>query len=281
MTLSLVDVEPEPLVLVQALDVGRHGPVPRTIAVQRGRVRGLPAGLEALVLAADLQARALPPWGQDGLRLVGEPVAEALAGLGEAGTLPPADRTGVVLAGDLWSDPACKKMGGLGDVRPVWRAFASRFRWVAGVAGNHDAFGHPRERSAFVAEERTHLLDGDLVELDGLRIGGVGGIVGDPRRPNRRDAIDQTDLVLSVLSRGVDLLVVHEGPDVPGSDLPGEPALREALEVAEDRASVVCGHVHWKQPGARLGRRQVLNVDARVLALVPDQDCRSGTPSPP
>lgn len=269
MTLARVDVDPEPLGHVQALDVGRHGPVPRSIPIQRGRVGALPGGLQALVLAADLQARALPGWGQAGLRLVGEVVAEQLAGLGEAGELPPADRTGVVLAGDLWSDPACIKMGGLGDVRPVWRAFSERFRWVAGVAGNHDAFGHPRERAAFVAEERTHLLDGGVIELDGLRLGGVGGIIGDPRRPNRRDAIDQTDLVLSVLSRGVDLLVLHEGPDVPDADLPGEPALREALEVAEDRASVVCGHVHWKRPLARLGRRAVLNVDARILVLVP------------
>lgn len=272
MTLALVDVDPEPLALVQSLDVGRHGPVPRGIPVLRGRCDALPGGLRALVLAADLQARALPAWGApggDGVRLAGEAVAEQLAGLAEAGELPPADVTGVVLAGDLWCDPACKKMGGLGDVRPVWRAFAERFRWVAGVAGNHDAFGHPRERAVFVTEERTHLLDGDVVELDGLRIGGVGGIVGDPRRPNRRDPVDQTDLVLSVLARGVDLLVLHEGPDVPGSDLPGEPALREALEVAEDRASVVCGHVHWRRPGARHGRRQLLNVDARVLVLLP------------
>lgn len=271
MTLALVDVDPEPLALVHVLDVGRHGPVPRGIPVLRGQVDALPGGLRALVVAADLQARALPAWGQEGVRLAGEAVAEQLAGLAEAGALPPADLTGVVLAGDLWCDPACRKMGGLGDVRPVWRAFAERFRWVAGVAGNHDAFGHPREKAAFVTEERTHLLDGDVVELDGLRLGGVGGIVGDPRRPNRRDPVDQTDLVLAVLSRDVDLLVLHEGPDVPGYDLPGEPALREALDVAEDQASVVCGHVHWRQPGARLGRRQVVNVDARVLVLTPAQ----------
>ena len=67
------------------------------------------------------------------------------------------------------------------------------------------------------------------------------------------------------------LLVLHEGPDVPAADLPGELAVREALEVAEDRASVVCGHVHWKRAGARLGRRQVLNVDAWVVVLVPAQ----------
>lgn len=269
MTLALVDVDPEPLALVPSLDVGRHGPVPRSIPVLCGRIDALPGGLRALVLAADLQARALPAWGQEGLRLAGEAVAEQLAALAEAGELPPASATGVVLAGDLWSDPACKKMGGLGDVRPVWRAFAERFRWVAGVAGNHDAFGHPREQAAFVQEPGVHLLDGDVVELDGLRLGGVGGILGDPRRPNRRDPLEQTDLVLSVLSRGVDLLVLHEGPDVPEAALPGEPALREVLEVAEDRASVVCGHVHWRRPGARLGRRHVVNVDARILVLVP------------
>ena len=56
---------------------------------------------------------------------------------------------GLLLCGDLYVRPALDARGGLGDVRPVWRAFARHFRWVAGVPGNHDAFGTPSERTAF------------------------------------------------------------------------------------------------------------------------------------
>jgi hypothetical protein len=50
----------------------------------------------------------------------------------------------------------------------VWKAFADRFAWVAGVAGNHD------DVTAIHRSYRVHLLDRDRVKLGGVRLGGVG-----------------------------------------------------------------------------------------------------------
>jgi len=53
------------------------------------------------------------------------------------------------------------------------------------VAGNHDLFPSRRVQS-----RNIRLLDGEITELDTLRIGGVGGIIGDPGRPNRHTEED-------------------------------------------------------------------------------------------
>jgi hypothetical protein len=36
------------------------------------------------------------------------------------------------------------------------------------------------------SEPGIRLLDGDMAELDGLRVAGLGGVVGNPNRPHRR-----------------------------------------------------------------------------------------------
>ncbi|MDV7390080.1 hypothetical protein RZS08_01950, partial [Arthrospira platensis SPKY1] len=106
--------------------------------------------------------------------------------LAELAVIPALDRCGALLAGDLYAAPGADKMGATGDVRPVWRAFARHLRWVAGVAGNHDLFGDRGAQAGLAREPGLHLLDGDAVTLDGLRIAGVGGICGRPGKPNRR-----------------------------------------------------------------------------------------------
>lgn len=71
------------------------------------------------------------------------------------GKLPPIARMGAILAGDLYSVPEANKRGGYGDVADVWSAFASRFAWVAGVAGNHDDVS-----SVPSIGDNVYLLDG-------------------------------------------------------------------------------------------------------------------------
>jgi hypothetical protein len=100
----------------------------------------------------------------------------------------------VLLAGDFYSVPDANKRGGYGDVTPVWQAFGERFAWTAGVAGNHD------DVDGAVLLHGVHILDGDVVELEELRIGGVGLICGNPDKCGRRDdhaqlAVDWSDRV--------------------------------------------------------------------------------------
>lgn len=242
----------------------------------------LPAPLEALLLTSDLQGVAPRPGGDGAVALLGQTLAEELPLLAELGLIPARDRIGVVLAGDLFSDMGARERGASGDVREVWRAFAHACRWVAGVAGNHDFFaaregeGRPRrsgegqrlagDDARFGREPGMRLLDGDVVELDGLLVGGVGGIIGDSAKPRRRSPEDFVGRLRGVLARHPGLVVLHQGPSLREQRRIGHDAVREALEGTG--RLVVCGHAHWAEPLAQLPRGpQVLNVDGRAVLL--------------
>lgn len=236
--------------------------------------------LGALVLTGDLQFREVRRRGDDRpARMLGESLAEELACLCEMGELPPASEVGVILTGDLYCEPSLTSRGGSGDVRGTWKAFARYFRFAAGVMGNHDTFEDSatiREGAAlrsFPVGHGVHLLDVSTIELGGLRIAGVGGIIGDPKRPRRRSEDDYVDKVGLMLSRRrPDLLVLHESPGFPERGLRGSTRLREVIE-ARPPSLVVCGHIHWESPFIELSSGvQILNVDARCVVLI-NQRC--------
>jgi Icc-related predicted phosphoesterase len=230
------------------------------LPVQRGTLAApLADELDALIVCSDLQGIVPGPGGR--AELLGVQVAIVLDDLAAGGAIPPAARTGVVLAGDLYSVAAANRRGGYGDVADVWVAFAERFAWVAGVAGNHDDVSEVTQLGAHI-----HLLDGDVAVLDGLRIGGVGGIIGDPRKPGRRSQADQLRTIEQVIAGGVDILVLHEGPRGGGRQ-PGSEAIRATIETA-GVGLTICGHDHWRVPLAAHAHGQILNVDTRVVVLV-------------
>lgn len=264
--MRVLQIDPEPLhTLVYADAAPGGGTQARTLPILRGRVDHLPAQLDALLVASDLQGRARLAEAGGSMRLLGEALAEEYATLAELDQVPDPAVTGVLLAGDLYAAPAADRMGATGDVRDVWRAFAARFRWVAGVAGNHDLFGNPSEQARFRREPGVHLLDGDSVTLDDLRLAGVGGICGRPGKPNRRAPEEFVAAVRQLLPARPHVLLLHEGP---GGDegQRGNPDVRTA--VAQRPVLVICGHVHWHSPLCELpGGGQILNADARALVL--------------
>ena len=230
------------------------------LPVARGALAApLGDALDALLVCSDLQGIVPGPQGRS--ELLGVQVAAVLEGLAADGAIPASARTGVILAGDLYSVPAANKRGGYGDVADVWVAFVERFAWVAGVAGNHDDVTAVARLGA-----RVHLLDGELAEIDGLRIGGVGGIIGNPRKPGRRSEVDQLRVIDRVLDHDPDILVLHEGPRGGNHQL-GNGAIRQTIEAA-GVGLTICGHDHWRVPLADHARGQILNVDARVVVLV-------------
>jgi len=247
-----------------------HKRVTTTLPLTRAVCEDLPDGVEVIVTAADLQGRELITGRDCPPRLLGEVLADELAVLSELGELPRLDKIGVILAGDLFARPELDRRGGSGDVRQVWNAFACRFRWVVGVAGNHDVFGPGWSIPHFEAFMKTpgvYFLDGDVVFVDGLTIAGVSGVVGNPRRPFRRSEEDLLAAVAGYLEHRPDVMVMHEGPDGASQDLPGVAAIREAIE-SRPRTLVVRGHAHWPQPLVILeSDTQILNVDARVVIL--------------
>jgi Icc protein len=222
------------------------------LPIVRAHVQALGDELDAIIACSDLQG--IVTGGDGTAELLGVAVAAQLEDLAFDGALPPAARTGIVLAGDLYSVPAANKRGGRGDVTAVWRAFAERFAWVAGVAGNHDDVS-----AVDGLADHVHLLDGASTVVDGLRIGGVGGI-------GRRDEADFLRALDAALVDAPDVLVLHEGPH--GDDRqPGNAALRAVVEDHEV-ALTICGHVHWGVAIADHPGGQILNVDTRVVAVV-------------
>lgn len=228
----------------------------------------LPDGIDAIVVTADLQARecvlgaaSLPA------RLLGEVLPQLLIEeVFPLLELEDSSRIAAFLAGDFYTLPGLEKRGGTGDVSSVWQAFSDRFAWVAGVAGNHDLFG-PKQETRLQPHDSMHYLDGDVVELAGLRIGGIGGIIGKPSKPQRRQEMDYFQTLERILSQKVDVLITHEGPCGIDAGQQGDFRIRDCLEQYAP-CLVIRGHKHWPYPLAQLpSGLQILNVDKQVVIL--------------
>ncbi len=235
------------------------------LAVGRLEMAAVPKGCDAVLATGDLQGMASSPWGGSPVPL-GVALADHLHVWAEHGLLPHPHRVAVVLAGDLYSSPQADRRGASGEVDDVWLAFvAAGCPLVVGVSGNHDVVsaGDLRELGPAAA-----LLDGDWVDFGGVRIGGVSGIIGDPRRLGRRGEEQQLASIGAVLAREPGVLVLHEGPPGDGIDQAGNPLIAGRLR-ARAPALMVCGHVHWDEPLARFGEGHILNVDGRAVVLTP------------
>lgn len=248
---------------------GMRGVQRSFLPVTVGYAEGIPAGIQGLVIASDLQGKVKNPLTRE-LRLLGEVLPEILGLVIEAELGLNPLKFGAILAGDMFA--MLDKRGGHGDVIPVWEAFRGEFKWVAGVAGNHDAFGESEaEMEQYRQRNGIHLLDGKVIEQDGLRLGGVSGIIGPKHRPNRLHPDEFIDQLLEVQSLRPQLTVLHEGPDHPEAGAAGNSLIRECLEL-DSGGLVVCGHRHWEEPLLSLKNgTQVLNSDARAFILVPEE----------
>ncbi len=281
--MRIVSFSAEPILEIPFLNAGR-GPggfsvdlLPIHLAV----ASGLPENLEAVMATADLQGRerfedsaGRPP------RLLGEVLPRRLSQeiLPELGLNP--QRMGIILAGDFYTVPALDRLGGTGDVSEVWEEFSLEFAWVAGVAGNHDMFGesfHPVRPIS----QNAYYLDNQRIGVEGLKIAGLGGILGNPRRPHRRSAEQFVECLSQLLDEPVDLVIMHDGPNAPELQQRGSPEIREALQRLRPPL-VVRGHAHWEHPLVAITpQTQVLNVDCRVVILCPEGSPLSAAQSTP
>jgi len=243
---------------------GRTRPV--TIPFLRGEA-DLPedSGLEAVIVLSDMQHYETAPRPGTARRLISHSLAETLAAMGEDESIPPPAATGIILAGDLHAEPDLTLRGGIGDVQDIWLDFAQRFRWVAGVAGNHDLFhGQARFPDSFDAMPDVHALHGRSVVVDGLRIAGYSGISGNPRKPWRNLETDTRRILGDLLAQHPDMLVLHQGPDEGSEDdLIGEILATHGPALP----LVIFGHRHWSEPLHHRGKTTLLSVDSRVILL--------------
>lgn len=238
------------------------------LLVHHAKVDRLPDGLEAIVVTADLQGReCIPDAASLPARLLGEVMPQLLiAEIFPLLNLEDPSRVAAFLAGDFYTLPGLEKRGGTGDVSSVWQAFSDRFARVAGVAGNHDLFGQKQETRPY-CHPNMHFLDGDVVELAGLRIGGLGGIIGNPSKPQRRQEMDYFQTLERLLSANIDLLITHEGPCGNKAGQRGDFRILDLLE-RHAPCLIIRGHKHWPDPLAEFpSGLQILNVDKRVVIL--------------
>lgn len=173
----------------------------------------------------------------------------------------------MLLAGDFYTVPALDRRGGTGDVKDVWWAFADAFDWVVGVAGNHDTFGEDPNDAPQFYSKKLNYLDESRVVMGDLRIAGLGGIIGNPRKPRRRTDEAYVRALEALLQQPTDVLLTHDGPNAHVDGYRGSSIVRETVERLRPTL-VVRGHAHWREPLVELESGvQVLNVDARVVIL--------------
>ncbi|WP_339730271.1 metallophosphoesterase family protein [uncultured Gimesia sp.] len=268
--MKIIDFPPLPLTEFRYLNAGSRGGsfYEERLPIHHARVHQLPQGLDAMVVTADLQGRERFQESQGGpLRLLGEVVPQRLVEevFPELEITDPS-RVAALLAGDFYTVPSLNKRGGTGDVSSVWRAFGDEFAWVAGVAGNHDMFGESKDAPPRFSRH-LYYLDGETVELDGLRLGGLGGIIGNPERHQRRSEEDYLFALELLLEESPDVLLMHDGPRGTQPGQQGSPRVRDLL-IESPVSLVVRGHSHWDEPFIQFENgTQVLNVDARVVVL--------------
>jgi len=272
MKITKIDAEPFHVLPYLRVKKGGKGVELVDLPFYKICVDRLSSALSALLITSDLQGVECKGHtkgkAKAGSRLLGHVVTDQAPGiLREQGI--EASRTGVLLAGDMHSDVSLERRGGFGDVREVWRAFRDTFKWVAGVAGNHDYCGEPEDIAAFRNEKGVHLLVSDVVTLDGVRLGGVSGVIGRSAKPWRNSEAAHGSMIQRVVKQSPALLLLHEGPSINERGLEGSDVIRRQLESCRP-CTVICGHKHWPGNVAHplSNGMQVLNSEGKVLVLV-------------
>ena len=213
----------------------------------------------AFIAMADLQGRECGAAN----RLLGEYVADEVAVLQEIGELPAFELC--LLCGDFYDYPDLRKLGGTGDVTTAINALSRLASQTVVVLGNHDQIT-PEQ---LVSEIK--ILDGATVETDAFTIGGVSGIVGNPKRNNRKTEADFMQAIAHCSNSRVDLLLLHQGPQGATTKDRGLDLINQQLRKRSELL-VLFGHCHWDQPFYREYRNLFCNVDARVVAFIPQSD---------
>ena len=235
----------------------RGVPEPKQLQFFQAYSEDLPPQISSLVLTSDLQGREI---GQKN-RLLGCALAEELEALHRQGVIPYSCL--VAICGDLYPD--CHKRGGTGPVDEVFFALNSICDQVVAVLGNHDELADPIS----ALPPNVSILDGETKTSLGICVGGVGGVIGDPKRYLRRTEEAFLQRLESVTAVAPDLLLLHQGPDDPANFRKGDPSIRLSLETGYAGLTVF-GHTRWNDsPLIQLGDGQALNVDGRVIVVTP------------
>jgi 3',5'-cyclic-AMP phosphodiesterase len=236
---------------------GSSAPRNLTLQIHTVRYRSPCKNAPTFLATADLQGR------ETGVqnRLLGELLAEEVAILQELQELPTFDLC--VLCGDFYDYPDLRKLGGTGDVTSVLNALSQTANQTFAVLGNHD------EVNADDLKSNITLLDGNVVKTDTFTIGGVSGIIGSSGRNNRKSESEFLVAVDQCSTSRTNLLLLHQGPKGATDEARGLDLINARLQ-RRANLLVLFGHCHWPFPFVMEGKNLFCNVDARVLAFIPN-----------
>ncbi len=197
---------------------GSSAPRDLTLEIHSVRYRSDRGYAPKFLAMGDLQGRETG----DSNRLLGELAADEIIALQELGVLPSFDMC--LLCGDFFDYPDLRKLGGTGDVTPALNALSFTASETFAVLGNHD------EVDIHDLRPEITLLDGDVATTDTFTIGGVSGIIGSPRRNNRKTETGFLSALDRCSNARTDLLLLHQGPQGPteatrGLHCPGSPRI--------------------------------------------------------
>jgi Icc protein len=102
-----------------------------------------------------------------------------------------------------------------------------------------------------------------VIELNGLKLGGVGGIIGRADRNQRKTEELFAKALKSITKKNPVITLLHQGPDDPINNQLGQAFIREHFE-KNGKGIVIFGHCHWDVPYIEIGDNQVVNVDNRL-----------------
>lgn len=262
-TLYIKDIEKEPIERISFLTIppNRVEPSEYNLPIYKGKIEGLPENVDALVVTSDLQGVVVQN-GKD--LLLGEILAENLKLIFDV-YFPTINREKTIafLCGDFYTDLI--KRGQSGNPTKVWRKFASVFGQTVGIAGNHDKFNSEENINSI---KNAKLLINEIFEIEGLRIGGLSGIIGRADKNFRLEETDYLKALSNLLSKKPNLLLTHLSPQISSEYLQGDERLTEML-VKVNKMILFCGHSHWEYNKAfDMGNEtQILNADTKVYIL--------------
>ncbi len=219
---------------------------------------------DGLILTSDLQGNVIE---KEEIKLLGEVLPDFLQLLLKI-EFPEikTEKVGVLLCGDLFA--RIDKRGGEGDVKAVWKTFKNCFGFVAGVAGNHDYFGSKSEFEEFQREKDIYYLDRQIRKIRGIKVGGIGGVIGRPDKLFRTEESEYLSELRKLLKKAPDLILLHEGPDSESPSRHGNEKIRKLIELSNNQ--IICfGHNHWDELliNKRNGN-QYVNLDGKCLILI-------------
>ncbi len=263
--LKIIKINPEPLESIEYFTIP-HGAMSTEkfqLPIYVGEVAGLPKSIDSIVVTSDLQGVCRFEHASD--VLLGEVLAESLSLIYEM-YLPQLSihQSWAFLCGDLYAN--LEKRGSSGNPFSVWQAFAQDFAQVIGITGNHDDFGTDLNRLKQI--ENVHFLANDLLQLNGLKIAGLSGIIGRIDKNFRLEEQFYLNAFEKLLKQQPDLVLTHLSPHFEEYGFLGEPQLTTILEKYAENV-LCCGHSYWNthQVFTLENATQILNADSKVFIL--------------